>query len=105
MRRTIVSFAVTALLSGGLSSLTGTGASAITVGTPTQAAAQAEGFANSAAFNGGMSNAGMGMGPAQQNQAISGSDRDANGNLLLANGILSGAGAAGQQSSIGDDLN
>jgi holdfast attachment protein HfaA len=89
MRRTIVSYSITALTCGVLSlghaSAAGTSAQA-------QATAQSEGYSNSAAFNGG-----MGMGPLQQNQAIVGSDRDANGNLLIVNGILSGTGSVSQQ--------
>jgi holdfast attachment protein HfaA len=59
------------------------------------AAAQAEGYSNSAAFN-----SGFGMAPGQENAPISGSERDANGNLVITNGVMSGAGSFSQQSGL-----
>jgi hypothetical protein len=93
MRRKTIFLSVTLPICGVLLSFAVTSAAAVTA--QSQAAAQAEGFANSAVYN-----AGMGMGPQQQNQPISGSDRDANGKLLLGNGVLSGSGSAGQQSGV-----
>jgi holdfast attachment protein HfaA len=71
------------------------GASAAGLTVQSQAAAQAEGYSNSAAFNGG-----FGMAPGQENAPISGSDRDANGNLVITNGVMSGAGSISQQTGL-----
>jgi holdfast attachment protein HfaA len=57
-----------------------------------QQAQAAEGMANSAQYN-----SGFGMAPGQENRPISGSNRDANGNLVIVNGIMSGAGTVSQQ--------
>ena len=93
MFRNALSLNVAALVCAALSPFAALSATAAGVNATAQAAASAEGFSNSAAFNGG-----FGMGPAQQNQAISGSNRDANGNLVIVNGILSGSGSVSQQS-------
>ena len=49
----------------------------------------AQGFNNSAAYNGG-----IGLGAGGENLAASGRVRDANNNLLIVNGAFSGAGAS-----------
>ena len=85
----------TALLSGGLFLLSAADASGAAVSMTAQAAQQAEGFANSAIYNGA-----IGMSLGQENRAISGSNRDANGNLLIVNGIMSGTGNVNQQDGL-----
>ena len=60
-----------------------------------QQAQQAEGFANSAIYN-----SGYGGSPGQENRPISGSMRDANGNLLIVNGIMTGASSFSQQEGL-----
>ena len=48
----------------------------------------AQGLSNSAAYNGG-----FGLGSGGENLAASGKVRDAHNNLLIVNGVMSGAGA------------
>ncbi len=69
------------------------GAHAAPVSMTAQAAQQAEGFANSAIYNSGFGSSG----PAAENHLTASSNRDANGNLLIVNGVMSGAGSVSQQ--------
>jgi len=57
-----------------------------------QAAQQQEGFANSTLYN-----SGFGMTSGETNAPVSGSNRDANGNLVILNGVMSGGGVLSQQ--------
>jgi holdfast attachment protein HfaA len=70
-------------------------ASAAAVSMQAQAAQAAEGYSNSAIYN-----SGFGMAPGQENRGPTGSNRDPNGNLLIVNGIMTGAGSFSQQEGL-----
>ena len=71
-----------------------TSASAADVAARQAATAASQGFNNSAAYN-----SGFGMSAGGENQAASGSIRDANHNLSIVNGIIGGVGAGASASA------
>jgi holdfast attachment protein HfaA len=85
----------TAIASGSAILLTAPSAMAAAVTMQAQAAQQAEGFANSAAYNGG-----FGRVSGQENHLTTSSNRDPNGNMLIVNGIMTGAGSVNQQDGL-----
>jgi holdfast attachment protein HfaA len=92
MRTSLRALAVSTLL-GAIAPAAAAWANPVTI--TSQAAAQSEGYANSAVFN-----SGFGMSPGQENAPITGSNRDANGNLVIVNGVMNGAGSVSQQDGV-----